>query len=109
MKSNPRLVQRRCLRASNNNLKKGHVLARIVILLHCDQSLKEVLSLIDKANLIGKELLMDIDAGEHLTKKNSQVMIKGQKVGLRAVEKEDLPFLRDWRNIPDFRKQFSRG
>jgi RimJ/RimL family protein N-acetyltransferase len=33
-------------------------------------------------------------------------MIKGKKVGLRAVEKEDLPFLRDWRNIPDFRKNF---
>ena len=33
-------------------------------------------------------------------------MIKGKKVGLRAVEKEDLPFLRDWRNIPEFRKHF---
>ena len=33
-------------------------------------------------------------------------MIKGKKVGLRAVEKEDLPFLRDWRNIPDFRENF---
>jgi len=33
-------------------------------------------------------------------------MIKGKKVGLRAVEKEDLPFLRDWRNIPSFRKNF---
>ena len=33
-------------------------------------------------------------------------MIKGKKVGLRAVEKEDLPFLRDWRNIQEFRKNF---
>ena len=33
-------------------------------------------------------------------------MIKGKKVGLRAVEKEDLPSLRDWRNIPEFRKHF---
>jgi RimJ/RimL family protein N-acetyltransferase len=33
-------------------------------------------------------------------------MINGKKVGLRAVEKEDLPFLRDWRNIPGFRKNF---
>jgi RimJ/RimL family protein N-acetyltransferase len=33
-------------------------------------------------------------------------MIKGQKIGLRAVEKQDLPFLRDWRNIPEFRKHF---
>ena len=33
-------------------------------------------------------------------------MIKGKKVGLRAVEKEDLPYLRDWRNIPNFRKHF---
>ena len=33
-------------------------------------------------------------------------MITGKKVGLRAVEKEDLPLFRDWRNIPEFRKNF---
>jgi len=33
-------------------------------------------------------------------------MIKGKLVGLRAVEKEDLVLLRDWRNIPQFRKHF---
>ena len=33
-------------------------------------------------------------------------MIKGKKVGLRAVEKSDLEILRDWRNNPDFRKNF---
>ena len=33
-------------------------------------------------------------------------MIKGDKVGLRALEKEDLIHLRDWRNIPEFRKHF---
>jgi RimJ/RimL family protein N-acetyltransferase len=33
-------------------------------------------------------------------------MIKGKTVGLRAVEKEDLLHLRDWRNIPEFRKNF---
>jgi RimJ/RimL family protein N-acetyltransferase len=33
-------------------------------------------------------------------------MIKGNIVGLRAVEKEDLALLRDWRNIPAFRKNF---
>ncbi len=33
-------------------------------------------------------------------------MIKGKLVGLRAVEKEDLILLRDWRNNPDFRKNF---
>ena len=33
-------------------------------------------------------------------------MIKGKKVGLRAVEKEDLILLRDWRNLTDFRKHF---
>jgi len=33
-------------------------------------------------------------------------MIKGKKVGLRAVEKEDLILLRDWRNITDFRRNF---
>ena len=33
-------------------------------------------------------------------------MIKGNKVGLRALEKEDLNLLRDWRNLPSFRKNF---
>ena len=33
-------------------------------------------------------------------------MIKGKKVGLRAIEKEDLPCLRDWRNLVEFRKHF---
>lgn len=33
-------------------------------------------------------------------------MIKGKFVGLRAVEKEDLILLRDWRNNPDFRRNF---
>jgi RimJ/RimL family protein N-acetyltransferase len=33
-------------------------------------------------------------------------MIRGEKTGLRALEKSDLPQLRDWRNIPNFRKHF---
>ncbi len=33
-------------------------------------------------------------------------MIKGELVGLRAVEKEDLSFLRDWRNNTEFRRNF---
>jgi len=33
-------------------------------------------------------------------------MIRGSFVGLRAVEKEDLPFLKEWRNIESFRKNF---
>lgn len=33
-------------------------------------------------------------------------MIKGNKVGLRAVEREDLKLLRDWRNNDEFRKNF---
>lgn len=33
-------------------------------------------------------------------------MIKSKLVGLRAVEKDDLILLRDWRNNPDFRKNF---
>jgi RimJ/RimL family protein N-acetyltransferase len=33
-------------------------------------------------------------------------MIKGKLVGLRAVEREDLVLLRDWRNIPEFRKNY---
>ena len=33
-------------------------------------------------------------------------MIKGNKVGLRALEKQDLDLLKDWRNISTFRKNF---
>ena len=33
-------------------------------------------------------------------------MIKGNIVGLRAVEKEDLIYLRDWRNNPEYRRNF---
>lgn len=33
-------------------------------------------------------------------------MIKGKVVGLRALEKEDLVLLRDWRNVAAFRKNF---
>jgi len=33
-------------------------------------------------------------------------MIKGNLIGLRALEKEDLFALRDWRNISSFRKNF---
>ena len=33
-------------------------------------------------------------------------MITGKKTGLRAVEREDLPLFRDWRNIVEFRKNF---
>ncbi|MBM7557455.1 GNAT family N-acetyltransferase [Halanaerobacter jeridensis] len=33
-------------------------------------------------------------------------MIKGSKVGLRAIEKNDLPKLMYWRNKPEFRKYF---
>jgi len=33
-------------------------------------------------------------------------MIKGKLIGLRAVEREDLKLLRDWRNILNFRRNF---
>jgi RimJ/RimL family protein N-acetyltransferase len=33
-------------------------------------------------------------------------MISGKKVGLRAVERQDLTLLRDWRNLPEFRSNF---
>ena len=33
-------------------------------------------------------------------------MIPGERLGLRALEKEDLILLRDWRNIPAFRRNF---
>ena len=33
-------------------------------------------------------------------------MIKGNKVGLRAIEKEDLDLLKEWRNISTFRENF---
>lgn len=33
-------------------------------------------------------------------------MLKGKSVGLRAIEKSDLPLLLEWRNNPDLRKYF---
>ena len=36
-------------------------------------------------------------------------MIKGENVGLRAVEIEDLKTLRDWRNVESFRRNFREG
>lgn len=33
-------------------------------------------------------------------------MLKGEKVGLRAIEKEDLPLLMEWRNQPEYRRYF---
>ena len=62
-----RLVQRRCLRV-NNNLKKGHILLESDLISLRPIS-EEGFEPFEKTNLIGKELLMDIDAGEHLTKK----------------------------------------
>ena len=51
-----------------------------------------------------KTLIKDISSGEHLTK-IYRFMIAGNKIGLRAVEKK-IYSLRDWRNIPEFRKHF---
>jgi len=62
-----KLVQRRCLRVVTD-LKKGHTLTDGDFI-----SLRPIseggFEPYEKANLIGKELLMDIDAGDHLTKK----------------------------------------
>lgn len=33
-------------------------------------------------------------------------MLKGKIVGLRAIEREDLPILKEWRNKPEFRRFF---
>lgn len=33
-------------------------------------------------------------------------MLKGKYVGLRAIEKDDLPVLLEWRNNPEYRKYF---
>ena len=33
-------------------------------------------------------------------------MLKGQYVGLRAIEKDDLPILLQWRNQPEYRQFF---
>ncbi|NME95936.1 GNAT family N-acetyltransferase [Clostridium cochlearium] len=33
-------------------------------------------------------------------------MIKGEKVYLKAIDREELPYLMNWRNRPDFRKYF---
>jgi sialic acid synthase SpsE len=62
-----KLVQRRCLRVKTN-LKKGHTLLESDLI-----SLRPIseggFEPFEKTSLIGKELLMDIEAGEHLTKK----------------------------------------
>tara|TARA_X000000950_G_scaffold80206_1_gene100893 strand:- start:5348 stop:6415 length:1068 start_codon:yes stop_codon:yes gene_type:complete len=62
-----KLVQRRCLRVTNN-LKKGHILLESDLI-----SLRPIseggFDPFEKINIIGKELLTDIKAGEHLTKK----------------------------------------
>ena len=62
-----KLVQRRCVRVKTN-LKKGHTLLESDLI-----SLRPIseggFEPFEITNLIGKELLMDIDAGEHLTKK----------------------------------------
>ena len=98
-----KIVQRRCLRVVNS-LKKGHILKNEDFI-----SLRPIseggIEPYEINNLIGKQLLEDIESGEHITKK-WLIMIKGKKVGLRAVEKEDLILLRDWRNLTDFRKHF---
>lgn len=33
-------------------------------------------------------------------------MLHGKQVGLRAIEKEDLPILMEWRNRPEYRRYF---
>jgi RimJ/RimL family protein N-acetyltransferase len=33
-------------------------------------------------------------------------MLRGNQILLRALEREDLPRLRDWRNLPEFRRNF---
>ena len=33
-------------------------------------------------------------------------MLRGDRIQLRAIEREDLPKLRDWRNLPEFRRHF---
>jgi N-acetylneuraminate synthase len=62
-----KLVQRRCLRVVTN-LKKGHILSEtdLIPLRPISEGGFEPY---EKVNLIGKELLMDIDAGDHLTRK----------------------------------------
>ena len=63
-----KLVQRRCVRVKTN-LKKGHILLKSDLI-----SLRPIseggFEPFETINLIGKELLMDIKEGEHLTRKN---------------------------------------
>lgn len=33
-------------------------------------------------------------------------MLRGERIQLRALERDDLPRLRDWRNLPEFRRHF---
>ena len=62
-----KLVQRRCLRVKTN-LEKGHTLLEsdLIPLRPISEGGFEPF---EKTSLIGKKLLMDIEAGEHLTKK----------------------------------------
>ena len=62
-----KIVQRRCLRVSNS-LKKGHILTNkdLIALRPISENGFEPF---EKNKLIGKELLENIEAGEHLTKK----------------------------------------
>ena len=62
-----KLVQRRCLRVTSN-LQKGHILTDKDFIALRPIS-KDGFEPYDKENLIGKELLEDIESGEHLTKK----------------------------------------
>lgn len=33
-------------------------------------------------------------------------MLRGERIQLRAIEREDLSLMRDWRNLPEFRRNF---
>lgn len=62
-----KLVQRRCLRVATD-LKKGHILSDKDFIALRPIS-EEGIEPFEKPSLIGMELLEDIEAGEHLTKK----------------------------------------
>lgn len=97
------IVQRRSLRY-NKDLFAGTVIKKTDLI-----ALRPVhengFAPYEDIDVIGKTINKNVYMDDPVQKTDFK-MIKGKLVGLRAVEREDLSLLRDWRNIPEFRKNF---
>ena len=58
--------------------------------------------------MVGKLLSVSKEAGDAviLYGYKGAFMLKGKYVTIRAIEKDDLPHLLEWRNKPEYRKYF---